>query len=196
MDFNIFDKAQGIVEQELVRAIIRGLPDDAIIVEVGTGRDATFTKVMAECCVTTHRHIYTIECGSYAFNWKCSEEELFEAIKENLKHYSNYITIINNESTKVAETFGKKADLIFLDGDHSFEGVRADILAWDPHLKTGGFLVGHDFHAVGVYPAIGTVLLETTPKRYMPWLVARSVWSIRKIKPGDSEGNWTHTMNK
>lgn len=36
-------------------------------------------------------------------------------------------------------------DFVFLDGDHSYEGVRADIAAWLPKVKKGGWLGGHDY---------------------------------------------------
>lgn len=36
-------------------------------------------------------------------------------------------------------------DLIFLDGDHHFAGVKADLENWSERLKPGGLLCGHDF---------------------------------------------------
>lgn len=38
------------------------------------------------------------------------------------------------------------ADFVFLDGDHSYEGVAADIEAWHRAVKPGGWLCGHDYH--------------------------------------------------
>jgi hypothetical protein len=34
---------------------------------------------------------------------------------------------------------------IFIDGDHSYEAVRADLAAWEPKLISGGILAGHDY---------------------------------------------------
>ena len=34
-------------------------------------------------------------------------------------------------------------DAIYVDGDHSYEGVAADLSSWWPTLKPGGFLAGH-----------------------------------------------------
>ncbi len=39
---------------------------------------------------------------------------------------------------------GHDIDLLFIDGDHSYEGVKADIEAWLPHIKRGGHVAFHD----------------------------------------------------
>ncbi|HYC71169.1 MAG TPA: class I SAM-dependent methyltransferase [Opitutaceae bacterium] len=51
-------------------------------------------------------------------------------------------------------------DLIFVDGDHSYEGCKADIDAWLPFVRAGGVMAFHDFgsRASGVTRAI----FETT----------------------------------
>jgi hypothetical protein len=36
-------------------------------------------------------------------------------------------------------------DIVFLDGDHRYEAITADIRAWLPKVKKGGVLCGHDF---------------------------------------------------
>lgn len=39
---------------------------------------------------------------------------------------------------------GGKFDLIFVDGDHEFEGVKADVDFWVHHLKVDGLIFGDD----------------------------------------------------
>lgn len=36
-------------------------------------------------------------------------------------------------------------DFVFLDADHSYEGVRDDIAAWLPKVRKGGWIGGHDY---------------------------------------------------
>ena len=36
-------------------------------------------------------------------------------------------------------------DLMYIDGDHSYEGCREDLFSWYPKLKDKGWLAGHDF---------------------------------------------------
>lgn len=47
-------------------------------------------------------------------------------------------------------------DLIFIDGDHSYEACKADIAAWAPFARPGGVMAFHDFgsRAEGVTRAI------------------------------------------
>lgn len=36
-------------------------------------------------------------------------------------------------------------DLVFIDGDHSYESCKADILLWAPKVHKGGIICGHDY---------------------------------------------------
>ena len=55
-------------------------------------------------------------------------------------------------------------DLLFIDGDHSYEGALGDLLRWSPLVRTGGHVVLHDVVDRGgygnVYPGIGRAVSE------------------------------------
>jgi predicted O-methyltransferase YrrM len=64
-----------------------------------------------------------------------------------------------SDSLAAAQTLAARRgaiDLIFVDGDHSYEGCKADIEAWLPFVKKGGVMAFHDFgsRASGVTQAI------------------------------------------
>ena len=50
-------------------------------------------------------------------------------------------------------------DFAFIDGDHVYEAVRADLAAWWPKIRSGGLLTGHDYD----------IYLDTT-----------GVWGVRR----------------
>lgn len=40
---------------------------------------------------------------------------------------------------------GGFADLVFIDGDHTYNGAKGDILSWLPNIKPGGIMAVHDY---------------------------------------------------
>jgi hypothetical protein len=40
-------------------------------------------------------------------------------------------------------------DFVYIDGDHTYDAVLADLKAWWPHVKPGGVLTGDDFDRPG-----------------------------------------------
>lgn len=55
-------------------------------------------------------------------------------------------------------------DLLFVDGDHIAEGVEADIRAWFPHVKIGGYIAFHDYNN-SVWPDVTVVVDELMKKQ-------------------------------
>ncbi|MFM5887434.1 MAG: class I SAM-dependent methyltransferase [Dolichospermum sp.] len=69
------------------------------------------------------------------------------------------MTSIRSLSVDAAQNFSQPVDLLFVDGDHSYEGVMADLKAWLPKLKPKAWLVLHDIGwAEGVNQAIREVV--------------------------------------
>lgn len=54
--------------------------------------------------------------------------------------------LVREWSTDAAARFpAADFDFVFLDGDHTYAGVSADIAAWLPKVRPGGVLCGHDY---------------------------------------------------
>lgn len=55
------------------------------------------------------------------------------------------ISLSSLHAAQASRLAGKAYDLVFLDADHTYEFVLADIMAWKPLLRPGGILCGHDW---------------------------------------------------
>lgn len=63
------------------------------------------------------------------------------------KDYAERCSIYRMDSARAASKFDDRSlDFVYIDGDHSFDGCRSDILAWAPKVKIGGVLAGHDYY--------------------------------------------------
>ncbi len=52
--------------------------------------------------------------------------------------------LISDYSYNVVNNFKEKIDVIFIDGDHTYEAVKKDFEDWFPLVKKGGFILFHD----------------------------------------------------
>jgi predicted O-methyltransferase YrrM len=70
--------------------------------------------------------------------------DTFEIFKKNTHPIREKIIIIKSKSTDQSIKFKKEIDLLFIDGDHSYEGVKKDFDIWFKKLKTDGIIIMHD----------------------------------------------------
>jgi predicted O-methyltransferase YrrM len=56
---------------------------------------------------------------------------------------------IEKFSHEAVQDWTAEIDFLFLDGDHSYEGVRQDWLDWTPHVAADGLVALHDAHPDG-----------------------------------------------
>lgn len=120
---------------------------------------------------------------------KYPPDELYNTCLQNVKNrgVENYINVIRKESIEFSKTCEDGTyDFIFVDAAHDYNGVKLDLAAWTPKLKTGGIIAGDDYHSAwsGVIKAVdekfgGRVKLYTEPNIHPRWLPP-TVWYIGK----------------
>ena len=69
-----------------------------------------------------------------------------EVLRDNLKklHLESIVEVLRETSDLVASRWTLPIDLIFIDGDHSYEGVKRDWTLFMPFVQTFGGVVFHD----------------------------------------------------
>ena len=97
--------------------------------------------------------------------------------RTNTKHLPNVIGIVGNLRDPAIEellvaAYARKADMIFIDADHSLEAVTKDIWLAKRLLARDGVLCGHDFHHN--HPGVQTAVRTMIPYHTNP---AGSIWT-------------------
>lgn len=73
-------------------------------------------------------------------------QALEETYQKACARLPSYATLIRDFSVNAAEQFENESiDFVYIDGDHNYESVSADIEAWYPKIKSGGIISGHDY---------------------------------------------------
>ena len=76
-------------------------------------------------------------------------DERYAGVKRRFKSHieSGRIVMIREKSVAAAEQFPDESlDFVYVDGDHTYDGVHADIKAYLPKMKLGGLLIGDDYN--------------------------------------------------
>jgi predicted O-methyltransferase YrrM len=152
-----------VKEKTLLKQYATKIPKDGIIIEVGSylGASACFLAVGAK---KPDQRIYCIDTWH---NEGMTEgvRDTFSEFKKNTEKFNNIIPL-RGKSEDIAKNFKQKIDLLFIDGDHSYETVKIDLNAWLPHTKNGAILIMHDYGwAEGVIKSVDEIVKPIEIKR-------------------------------
>lgn len=134
-------------------SLVEALPSGAHIVEVGAwkGQSAAYMGVeIANSGKAIRFDVVDTFAGSYdepghAQDPDVQNGRLYEVFLANIAPVAKHIHAVRMSSTEAAALYPDASlDAVFLDGAHDLESVLADLQAWYPKVKPGGFLLGHD----------------------------------------------------
>jgi cephalosporin hydroxylase len=91
--------------------------------------------------------------------------------------YGDAIAIIIADSLAASRLFGDASiDWVHLDARHDYASVRADIRAWLPKVKPGGWLSGDDYDEIK-WPEVVSAVGDSLPGA-QPWSVMQWRWIV------------------
>jgi len=85
---------------------------------------------------------------------QCPMKFVFDAFQERTKGLSNVMFSRGKSLDALEFVEDESCDLIYIDGDHRYEGVLADLNGWKPKLRAGGIMAGHDWSFKAVQKAL------------------------------------------
>lgn len=74
--------------------------------------------------------------------------DILQILRENLtaSGYSDHVSILLSTTLAAARLVADRSlDVLFIDADHRYSAVKADLSAWLPKMKPGALVFGHDF---------------------------------------------------
>ncbi len=143
-------------------ALLARLPRGGVGVEIGTWKGDFSARILGSAqprrlyLVDPWRHRDESAYSDAMYGGELGGQEQMEAIHQSVRDRfkaeieRGQVTIRRSPSTEVAADFAEgELDWVYIDGDHTYEAVKADLEAYCRALKPGGLLTGDDYGEAG-----------------------------------------------
>ena len=147
-----------VFEVAALKQLAQSLPANPIVVNIGAGAGTSGLAFMES---RPDIFLYTIDIQGDDSPFGClyaemnvitqagfSTERYFPIIGDSKKLGKFWRDVFVLSSRDVGYPM---ADLVFVDGDHSYNGAKGDILSWLPNIKPGGIMAVHDYGKREIY---------------------------------------------
>jgi predicted O-methyltransferase YrrM len=138
------------VELSAFIEFIRGL-ELKTVVEIGTARGGVFYVLCQLASAAAKLLSIDLPGGEFGGGYMIEDQKRFRSFAKGkqklyfLRFDSHKLSTLNRVKQDLN---GDKIDLLFIDGDHTYEGVKADFDMYSPLVRNGGLIAFHDicFH--------------------------------------------------
>jgi hypothetical protein len=134
--------------------------DGDVLVEIGSykGQSALF---MGEAIRNSGKRLRFFAVDHFQGSEEHTDKDFFNQFLVNISPLASWINPVQADSITASQEFpDNHAFFVFIDASHDYESVKADVEAWLPKVKKGGYLAGHDWHHEPVKRAVIEVLGE------------------------------------
>ena len=130
-------------ELPFLKSLAQSLPADPVIINIGAGA-GTSGLAFLECRDDSIVHTIDITDADSPFGCLYAERDV--VTRAELAHLKgDRWHQHHGDSKEIGRKWLTKIDMVFVDGDHSYDGCKGDIEIWLKHLKPGGLIVVHDY---------------------------------------------------
>ena len=130
-------------ELPFLKGLAQSLPADPVIINIGAGA-GTSGLAFLEC--RNDSIVHTIDITDESSPFGCLQGERVVVEGAGLAHLKgDRWNQHHGDSKDVGRKWLTKVDMVFVDGDHSYDGCRGDIEIWLKHVKPGGLIIVHDY---------------------------------------------------
>jgi hypothetical protein len=169
------------------KLFLEKLPKNGVVAEVGVwlgGHAWSMYNIMRPS------KFYLVDIWQYQdIEWDTTSKtdrhnEALEKVKKRFQGCPE-IEIVQDYSVPAAARFEDSYfDAVYIDADHSYDAVKADISAWWPKVKSGGFISGHDYLAgkkhINVKPAVDEFIKDNGLEMAFTSPCSSPDWAVRK----------------
>lgn len=123
--------------------------------ELGLRNGTTFHYVLQHCPQLT---LIGVDCWADGLGHQ-RVQEAEKRTRDGAASYGERAVIIKDYTVPAADWVQDGSlDFVFVDADHSEAAVRADLRAWRPKVRPGGWVIGHDINWPSVKAAADDLL--------------------------------------
>lgn len=108
-------------------------------------------------------------------------DDNFKIAQDRVNKYN--VCLIKSSSLEAVKLFqDDELDFCFIDASHAYEDVKADILAWLPKIKKGGYLFCHDY---GLFEGVTRAVDEIFSCDISTWDLPFDISRISRVQIDD-----------
>ena len=139
-------------ELDILRKGVQQTPDGGTIIEVGVCNGYCTAFLIVEI-MNSGKDIKLISCDTFPDEWR---ERSVRSLAEGYN-----VEVVKGRSVDLDV---KSADFVWLDGDHSYENVKEELIRFYDILTPGGMIAGHDYRHE-YYPGVKKAVDEFCSER-------------------------------
>jgi predicted O-methyltransferase YrrM len=127
------------------------------IVEIGSWKGRSTHALLSGCPGT----VWSVDhfkgsAGEESALIESREHNIWEQFVKNVGNFKNLLPLKMSSLDAIHQFADKSVDMVFIDGDHSYEEVTKDIKAWFPKCRK--IICGHDYMKKNVRKAAKEIL--------------------------------------